>query len=210
VALQVIIDNILSPELVAEFVARANVATEWVDGSLTSRGDKHCMFLDRNSTHGQFVISETMKALTASFDFEQYALPLKITPPMLVRYATGDYYKPHVDAAKMGDLRTDIAGTIFLTDGYTGGELILGEESIVLTPGQAYVYPANMIHEVTQVTSGARLVIVFWVQSNIRSNEQRELLAQMMAALWELDKAADTTIQLSGCYNNLYRMWSEQ
>ena len=71
---------------------------------------------------------------------------------------------------------------------------------------------AHLVHEVTPVTRGERLASFFWVQSLVRSPEQRRILLEFDQALMGLrqrEGESDTTVALTGTYHNLLRMWSE-
>ncbi|MFX9722000.1 2OG-Fe(II) oxygenase, partial [Acinetobacter baumannii] len=79
-------------------------------------------------------------------------------------------------------LRTDLSVTVFLSPaaGYDGGELVLdspaGEQTIKLDAGAAVLYPSTFLHRDAPVTRGERRVAVTWVQSLVRSAEQRAIL----------------------------------
>ena len=56
------------------------------------------------------------------------------------------------------------------------------------------------------------MACVFWIQSLVRSDEQRRLLFDMDMALMRLREAhgeTDTAVALTGTYHNLLRMWAE-
>lgn len=155
--------------------------------------------------------------------FRSATLPSKLRAPLFSRYLPGMSYGRHVDDAMMGSanpLRTDIAVTVFLSDpgSYDGGELLIeshaGELSYKLEAGQAIVYPATTIHQVTPVTRGERLAAVLWVQSLVRDPSRREILFDIDSArrmLWE--KAGELATPefdlLSKSYANLLRSWAE-
>jgi PKHD-type hydroxylase len=74
------------------------------------------------------------------------------------------------------------------------------------------IYPASSLHRVNAVTRGTRLASFFWVQSLVRDDAQRTLLFDLDTAIQRLnathaDEAA--RVQLTGCYHNLLRRWSE-
>ena len=74
------------------------------------------------------------------------------------------------------------------------------------------VYPSGTLHRVNAVTRGERLAAVTWVQSYVRSAEQRELLGELRAMSKHLNetdpdsRAADLGVKT---YYNLLRMWSD-
>ena len=74
------------------------------------------------------------------------------------------------------------------------------------------LYPGTSIHEVTPVTRGHRLACFFWVESMVRSDEQRRLLFDLDMAIMKLrEKHGETAeaVALTGTYHNLLRMWAD-
>jgi PKHD-type hydroxylase len=50
-----------------------------------------------------------------------------------------------------------------------------------LAPGQVVVYPSSLLHCVQPVESGARFVCVGWIESYVKSMEDRSLLFNLDA-----------------------------
>jgi PKHD-type hydroxylase len=165
-----------------------------------------------------------LKALERSPQFLAAALPRKVFPPRFNRYSgQSNHFGKHVDGAiryaEAGvPVRSDLSCTVFLCDptSYDGGELVIHEtgtsRSVKLAAGDAILYSGSHIHEVTPVTRGERLASFFWVQSMVRSEEQRRLLHEFdlaLMALREREGDSDTTIALAGTYHNLLRMWAQ-
>jgi PKHD-type hydroxylase len=163
-------------------------------------------------------------ALSASPQFINMARPLKVTPPMINRYEPGETYGNHIDGAllKAADetltLRADLAATVFLSapEEYDGGELTIedtyGAHSVKLPAGDMILYPASSLHRVTAITRGARVGAFFWIQSMIRDDAKRALLASIdqAARLLFRDVPDNPGISmLHGAYANLLRMWTE-
>ena len=79
--------------------------------------------------------------------------------------------------------------------------------------GDMVVYPGTSVHRVEPVTRGARVASFFWIQSMVRSDEQRRLLFEMDNHLRRLRSAASlgegdpSVIGLTSTYHNLLRMW---
>ena len=157
--------------------------------------------------------------------FLSAALPKKIFTPRVNRYG-GDtpYYGGHVDnairfRADTGErVRTDVSCTVFLAEpqDYDGGELLVqdtyGARGVKLPAGHAVIYPGTSVHEVTSVTRGHRVACFFWIESMIRSDEQRRLLFDLDMALMRLrTKHGETeeAVALTGTYHNLLRMWAD-
>ena len=147
-------------------------------------------------------------------------LPIKISLPIYARYGSGMSYGYHVDDPVMGAAaryRSDVSITVFLsnTDSYDGGELSIetawGNEEIKLPAGHAILYPSSSRHAVNPVTRGERLVAIAWVQSMIRSAEQRQILYQLYQAREQMsEQSTGIAFQhLDDSYTNLVRMWAE-
>jgi len=149
------------------------------------------------------------------------ALPAKISLPIYARYTRGMSYGPHIDDPVMGGTtsryRSDISITIFLNspDEYEGGELSIenafGNSDIKLPAGHAVLYPSSSRHSVNPVTRGERLVAIAWVQSMVRSAEQRQILFQLSQARDQLKSQSESSayLQIDDSYTNLVRMWAE-
>lgn len=163
-------------------------------------------------------------ALDRSPRFLAAALPRKVLPPRFNRYTgASNHYGSHVDGAiRFTDngvrVRTDLSCTVFLADPdeYDGGELVMHgpgrEQRIKLPAGQAVLYPGTTVHEVTPVTRGARMASFFWIESMVRSLEQRRLLLELDDALTALRSRIgedESTVALTGTYHNLLRMWAD-
>lgn len=217
---------LLTPEEVRTLRQRLDSA-EWTDGR-TSAGNqavhaKHNQQLPRGGEVERAAQVVITQALERSPQFLSAALPLRLVPPYFNRYRdSGEHYGPHIDgairtAADGARVRTDLSCTVFLCDpqDYDGGELVLRDGDIVrsvkLPAGHAVLYGAQFVHEVRPVTRGQRVASFFWVQSLVRSTEQRRLLHDMDQALMALREGGEnpSTVALAGTYHNLLRMWSE-
>ncbi len=150
------------------------------------------------------------------------ALPLHVASPFYARYRPGMTYGDHLDDPIMGTegvmYRSDIAVTVFLNEPaeYDGGELIIrstaGDQAVKLAAGDAVIYPASSVHQVSPVTRGERLVAVTWLQSLVRDPAKRELLYGLNAArerLLQSAPEAPESVQVNAAYMNLIRMWSD-
>ena len=166
-----------------------------------------------------------LKGLDGHPLFFSAALPKKMFPPRINRYSgQSNFYGNHVDNAiralpNSGErVRTDIAGTVFLNDpsDYDGGELCIadtyGDQRIKLPAGHAVLYPGSSVHQVNPVTRGQRLACFFWIESLVRSDDQRRILYEFDMTLLRLrEQHGDTgeTTALTGTYHNLLRMWAD-
>jgi len=157
--------------------------------------------------------------------FLSAALPRRIFNPLFNRYdSQHSHYGAHVDGAVLRSqatqewVRSDLSCTLFLSEpqDYDGGELRIqdpgGERSFKLTAGDAILYPGTRVHEVTPVTRGVRLASFFWIESLVRSDEQRRILFDLDMNLLKLrEQHGETpeTTALTGVYHNLLRQWAD-
>jgi len=205
----------------------------WIDGRSTAggqaMGQKNNRQLRQNSAQAGPLQALILAALQRQPLFFSAALPKRILPPLFNRYGgSHNAYGPHFDGAmlKWPDspaqapqwLRSDLSCTVFLSEpgDYDGGALRVhdngGDRDIKLSAGDAVLYPANRVHEVTPVTRGERLAAFFWVESMVRSEEQRRLLFELDMNLLKLrSQLGDTaeTTALTGVYHNLLRQWAQ-
>ncbi len=217
------IPALLKPEEIARIEELA-AAAEFVDGKLTAsspaREVKNNWQIDAASAALAEVRAILDAAQRSSPLFSIAALPKAVYPFTVSRYGPGDSYGWHVDNPMMGDppLRTDLAMTVFLSDpaSYEGGELIIqdGAGTAAFKPGKgdAVLYPCQYLHCVNAVAKGTRLDAVTWIQSNVRSAEQRALLFQLNqvhGSLYAQFPAAPETAMLLQVHSNLFRMWAD-
>src|ERR1700678_4353390 len=138
-----------------------------------------------------------LDAFQRSRPFRDFAFPRIIAPPLLSRYEPGMKYGAHADVAYMNitsgttayQLRADLSCTIFLTDpaSYQGGELLLHVGTLPVPikgqPGEAFVYPSTLLHEVRPVTRGVRLVSITFIESLIPDERERSILHEIQDVL---------------------------
>ena len=118
----------------------------------------------------------------------------------------------HLKVVPTTDLQITVgmSFTVFLSDpgAYEGGELSIDTGYGVLEYkgdlGSAIVYPSTLVHEVREVTSGTRTVIIGWAQSLVRALGQRKLLDQMRGC-----QSFDTDEDIPRIYFNLLHMWGD-
>jgi PKHD-type hydroxylase len=220
--------NILTADEVQQ--AQALLAdARWSDGR-TGAGDqarqvKNNEQLDHDCAAAQAIRALVLRALDRSPLFFSAALPKRVFPPRLNRYGgDSNYYGNHIDGAvrylpDSGQrVRTDVSCTVFLADpaSYDGGELCIadtyGEQAIKLPAGHMVLYPGTSLHQVKPVTRGHRLACFFWIESMVRSDEQRRLLYELdmnLLALRQQHGDGAETTALTGVYHNLLRMWAD-
>lgn len=210
--------------------ARALLGPEapWVDGR-TSAGEqalaqKNNQQLAQASEAAAELRTLVLGALRRDAMFFSATLPRRIYNPLFNRYVgEQNFYGDHVDGAVLRSqatqewVRTDISCTLFLADpeSYDGGELVVqdtcGEQRVKLPAGHAVIYPGTSVHRVAPVTRGARVASFFWIESMVRSDEQRRLLFDMDMALLALRRRHGETAEatrLTGTYHNLLRLWA--
>lgn len=222
------IEQVLSPDALVR--ARALLAqANWEGGRQTAGSQaaavKNNEQLARDSAESRALQDLVLQALERHPLFFTAALPKRVLPPMFNRYGgASNTYGAHVDQAVrylpggMQRVRTDISCTLFLAEPheYEGGELVIhdtfGEQRVKLAAGDMVLYPGTSVHEVSPVTRGHRLASFFWVESMVRSDEQRRLLYELDMALMKLRSEhgeSAATVQLTGTYHNLLRMWAD-
>jgi catecholate siderophore receptor len=224
------IPAVLAPLEVAECRKRLEQAL-WEDGKKTA-GYQASKVKDNLQIPGDHPAAREvgkiiLDALAANPLFTSAALPLHILPPLFNRYSGGQNYGTHVDASvrQMPNgqrIRTDLSCTLFFAepDEYDGGELIIedtyGAKSVKLNAGEMVLYPSTSLHRVEPVTRGTRLCSFFWLQSMIRTDEQRSILFDLDIAIQRLSGGlpdeplvTESATQLTGVYHNLLRQWAE-
>lgn len=222
--------DILSPDDIR--TARALLrSAPWADGRDSAGPQAHTVKNNQQLPHdceaATRIRQMVLDGLNRSALFFSAALPLRIFTPRINRYG-GEHntYGNHIDnavrlkatAAGTECVRTDVSCTVFLNDPgeYDGGELTVsdtyGTRGVKLPAGHAVLYPGTSIHEVTPVTRGHRLACFFWIESMVRSDEQRRLLFDLDMAIMRLrekDGETDEAVSLTGTYHNLLRMWAD-
>ncbi|MES2884767.1 MAG: Fe2+-dependent dioxygenase [Pseudomonadota bacterium] len=223
------IPGVLDAQQLAEFdLQLAQAGEAWVDGRVTAGSQGAAVKKNQQlAEHAPLAIqlgNAVLAVLERNALFISASLPHRVYPPMFNRYEGGMTFGDHIDNAvrvlpgSATKIRTDLSATLFLSNpqDYDGGELVVeapsGTQRIKLAAGDLILYPSSSLHRVTPVTRGVRLACFFWVQSMVRSDAQRALLFDMDRSIQKLTATnADmaTRVQLTGCYHNLLRMWTE-
>lgn len=220
------IPDVLTQEQVKEF-REILLAAEWVDGKVTAGHQsvkaKNNMQLREGSKEAVELGQRIVIALEKNPLFISAALPLKVFPPLFNRYEGGQSFGTHIDNAirqvsgTSHRIRTDLSATLFFSDpsDYDGGELVVedtyGSHKVKLPAGHMILYPSSSLHYVTPVTRGARISSFFWMESMVRDDSQRTLLFDLDNTIRLLAHDApehSSSVQLTGIYHNLLRMWA--
>ncbi|HYL90794.1 MAG TPA: Fe2+-dependent dioxygenase [Burkholderiales bacterium] len=219
------VPGVLKPDELA--LARSWLAgVRFVDGKASAgaaaRRVKHNVEAERGAAELERLDQMVMGNLSRHPAYRGGALPLHAATPLYIRYQAGMDYGEHLDDPIMSGggvmYRSDLAVTLFISGPgeYDGGELVIrgasGAQSVKLAAGDAVLYPAGTLHQVSPVTRGERLVAVTWVQSVVRDAARRELLYGLNLARERLlasAPAAEETAQVNAAYLNLIRMWSD-
>ena len=221
--------QLLTPDELAQARALLQAAdAPWIDGRRSAGAQavqaKNNEQLAQDSPSATTLRALVLAAVQRDPLFFSAALPRKIFNPLFNRYeGAANHYGAHVDNAVLHArepdqwVRADLSCTLFLTppEDYEGGELRVherfGHQDVKLPAGDAVLYPASTVHEVRPVTRGARLASFFWVESMVRSDEQRRLLFDMDMALLQLRQRhgdSPEATRLTGTYHNLLRLWA--
>ena len=173
----------------------------WEDGKKTAGNQaakvKDNLQLDRSSNISKKCTALIEKKMLNDVLIKSFALPKRIHGIMITKSLQGMKYGRHIDNSYMSTGRSDLSFTIFLNekDNYLGGELLIeglnSEEKFKLDSGFMIIYPSTYLHSVQEVISGERIVVVGWIESYIKSIEEREYL-------FDLDAGARTLLAKHG------------
>ena len=77
-------------------------------------------------------------------------------------------------------------------------------------PGEAFIYPSTLLHEVRPVRSGVRLVSITFIESLVADEKQRNLLYELSDILGLEGLKMDwvSRIRMAAVIQNLIRAWS--
>ena len=159
----------------------------WRDGRLTA-GEQAALVkanyqLDPNAELTIAISNCITSALTSDPLVKSFSLVRKVHSFLVSKSSSGDSYGWHVDNPFSRHGRRDLSFTCFLSDEdtYEGGSLLIqtgGDETreFRLPPGQIVLYPSSTLHCVTPVVSGVRYVCVGWIESYVKSPDDRSIL----------------------------------
>ena len=190
----------------------------WEDGKKTAGNHaakvKENLQLDKNSNISKKYTELIEKKILNNVLIKSFALPKRIHGTMFTKSLQGMKYGRHIDNAFMSTGRADLSFTIFLNekDKYSGGELLIeglnSEDKFKLDSGGIIIYPSTYLHSVQEVISGERIVVVGWIESYIKSIEEREYLFDLDAGARTLlakHGRSDELVLIFKSYSNLLR-----
>ena len=170
-------------------ILKANLSSgnnDWEDGKITAGSIaakvKNNLQLNRDSDISKQNTGFIIKKLLTNTLIKSFSLPKKIHGVMFTKSSKGMKYGRHVDNAYMSTGRADLSFSIFLSkkNSYVGGELVVEnintENKFKLNEGEIIIYPSTYLHSVEEITNGERLVCVGWIESYVKSIEEREYL----------------------------------
>ena len=196
-----IIKNLLASTQLAELNDCLSKEFNWSSHQLTGNTK------DFSFKHNKEYIGEDkpnldkkiINALNVNEAWRDYVVAPKLSGEILfLKYEKNSLYKYHADVAKGSPVTQTYSNTLFLSDPeeYEGGELVLtinNEEIEYKLPRNTLLtYPVGCKHRVNKVTEGTRKVAIFWTESWIKDESDRNLIRD-----------------LSEIYNQLYLSYEE-
>ena len=164
---------------------------DWEDGRNTAGSHaskvKNNLQLSRESEVSKKFTKFIIEKLNKDQLIKSFSLTKKIHGTIFTKSKKGMKYGRHIDNTFMSSGRADLSFTLFLSnvDSYEGGELIIeninSKNKFKLNAGQILIYPSTYLHSVQEVTEGERLVLVGWIESYVKSIEEREYLFDLDA-----------------------------
>jgi PKHD-type hydroxylase len=193
--------------------------TLWEDGGKTAGSHaskvKNNLQLNRESEISIKLSNLIRKKILSSPLIKSFALPKMIHGIMFTKSLNNMHYGRHIDNPFMSSGRSDLSFTISLTDKskYSGGELIIeemnSEKEFKLNEGEIIIYPSTYLHSVKKIKNGERLVCVGWIESYVKSIEEREYLFDLDAGargLLAKNGRSDELDLIFKSYSNLLRL----
>ena len=191
----------------------------WEDGKKTAGSHsskvKNNLQLNRESEISIKLSHLIRKKILSSPLIKSFALPKIIHGIMFTKSLNNMHYGRHVDNPFMSSGRSDLSFTISLSDKskYSGGELMIeemnSEKEFKLKAGEIIIYPSTYLHSVKEIKYGERLVCVGWIESYVKSIEEREYLFDLDAGakgLLAKNGRSDELDLIFKTYSNLLRL----
>ena len=168
-----------------------NPSELWENGKQTAGSHaskvKNNLQLRRNSEVSKKYSEFIKQKILSNPLIKSFSLPKIIHGIMFTKSSKNMHYGRHIDNPFMSSGRSDLSFTISLTnkENYHGGELIIetmnSQKEFKLDAGEIIIYPSTFLHSVEEVKDGERLVCVGWIESYVKSIEEREYLFDLDA-----------------------------
>ncbi len=191
----------------------------WENGKKTAGSHalkvKNNLQLNRSSEVSKRYSQFIKKKILANPLIKSFSLPKIIHGIMFTKSLQNMHYGRHIDNPFMSSGRSDLSFTISLTnkDIYEGGELLIetinSEKEFKLNSGEMIIYPSTYLHSVKEIRNGERLVCVGWIESYVKSIEEREYLFDLDAGakgLLAQHGRSDELDLVFKSYSNLLRL----
>ena len=195
---------------------------DWEDGKNTAGSHaskvKNNLQLKRQSDISKKLSTIVKKKLLNNELIKSFTLPKRLHGIMFTKSLKGMSYGRHIDNAFMSSGRADLSFTIFLSEKkqYEGGELLIenlnAENEFKLNIGEILIYPSTYLHSVQEVQKGERMVCVGWIESYVKSIEEREYLFDLDAGAKSLlakHGRSDELDLIFKSYSNLLRVMGD-
>ena len=191
----------------------------WEDGRITAGSHaskvKNNLQLNRKSDQSRELSLLVKQKILNNDLIKSFTLPKHIHGIMFTKSLKGMRYGRHIDNAYMSSGRADLSFTIFISEKsqYKGGELLIenltSESKFKLNKGEIIIYPSTYLHSVNEVINGERIVCVGWIESYVKSIEEREYLFDLDAGARSLltkHGRSDELDLIFKSYSNLLRV----
>ena len=212
--------KLLNPEEIKLFkITLDKEGLPWEDGKKTAGNQaakvKYNLQLNKKSETSKQCSELISRKILSDNLIRSFTLPKKIHGTMFTKSTKGMKYGRHIDNSYMSTGRADLSFTIFFNgkDSYEGGELSIenmnSEKRFKLNSGELLIYPSTYLHSVQKVTKGERLVCVGWIESYVKSIEEREYLFDLDAGargLLAKHGRSDELDLIFKSYSNLLRL----
>ena len=192
---------------------------DWEDGKKTAGSFaskvKNNLQLRKESEVSKKFTKFILNKLSRDQLIKSFSLTKKIHGTIFTKSKKGMNYGRHIDNTFMSSGRADLSFTLFLSnkDTYKGGELIIenmnSKNKFKLNAGQIIIYPSTFLHSVGEVTEGERLVLIGWIESYVKSIEEREYLFDLDAGargILAKNGRSDELDLIFKSYSNLLRV----
>jgi PKHD-type hydroxylase len=203
----------LFDEIEAAHIVERIRLEKWEEGRASSRKatgtTKRNLELQDDNPVAKDLLGKIADALKAHALHAEHFVS-RIVRPKFNWYRDAGEYRVHADAALMdGGVRTDLACTVFLTDGYEGGELCIGGIEIKGKPGTCVVYECGKPHYVKPVTSGDRISAITWMQSFVPETHKRDILNRIHRCTQKFAQLGDQEMfaESGSAHESLFKLW---